>query len=201
MLFFAGLFFGGVVLGGPAGVVIAVILGLALGLGAVVLAFWLQTKLVAVPTIIVLERAGLGAAIARSWRLTRGRFWPIFGVLLLIQAIVQTAAQVVTLPISLLGPLLGGVIDPTYSGAYLGVSIGVSVLTLVITMLVSGLASVVTSSIGAIVTIDQRMRSEGLDLELQRVVEARAAGRATGDPFAAPGSPESFDPAPSATAW
>ena len=53
----------------------------AVGLGVVVaLAFlpvvlWLSTKLFIVPAAIILERANIGVAIGRSWRLTRGRFW------------------------------------------------------------------------------------------------------------------------------
>ena len=67
---------GVLVLIGFAALPIAIALGVLVVLGAIPLALWLSVKLLLVPSAIILENAGIGAALARSWRLTRGRFWP-----------------------------------------------------------------------------------------------------------------------------
>ncbi|MCG3056838.1 hypothetical protein KZ287_32240, partial [Escherichia coli] len=56
-----------------------VILVLVLLLAIVPLTVWLTTKLLLVPSILVLERAKFRDALVRSWRLTRGRFWIAWG--------------------------------------------------------------------------------------------------------------------------
>ncbi len=93
------------------GVVVLVVIVIVLA--CIPLAVWLTTKLLLVPSILVLERARFRDAFVRSWRLTRGRFWVAFGVTFLISAIMGIAAQVVSVPVTLLGSLLGSVVAPT----------------------------------------------------------------------------------------
>ncbi|MCB8044807.1 hypothetical protein JM654_13455 [Microbacterium oxydans] len=93
------------------GVVVLVVILIVLA--CIPLAVWLTTKLLLVPSILVLERARFRDAFVRSWRLTRGRFWVAFGVTFLISAIMGIAAQVVSVPATLLGSLLGSVVAPT----------------------------------------------------------------------------------------
>ena len=68
---------------------IGVVVALFLGLGLLVLGAWLGVKLALVPSVIVLEHAGIRTAIARSWRLTDGSYWRTFGVLLLVGVILN----------------------------------------------------------------------------------------------------------------
>lgn len=156
-------------------------------LGTVALYFFLYTKLYAVTPAIVLERAGVFRAIGRSWRLTRGRFWPTFGVYALLSLILGTASSIVTIPFTLLGSILGFVFAPTGDPlAQTGVAIIVTYgLSMIVAFLVQCVTAVVLATSQALVYLDLRMRREGLDMKLQRYVEARDAGSAVlTDPYA-----------------
>jgi hypothetical protein len=48
---------------------------------------------------------------------------------------------------------------------------------------VGAIGSVLLSAATALIYIDLRMRTEGLDLELQRFVELRASGASAPDPY------------------
>ncbi len=168
------------------GVVVLVVV--LLGLAAIPLSVWLTTKLLLVPSILVLERARFRDAFVRSWRLTRGRFWVAFGVTFLISAIMGVAAQVVSIPATLLSSLLGSVIAPT--GAEDPSAIVGFVLAFlapqILLLVIQAITLVVQSTGSALVYLDCRMRYEGLDQTLIAYVEHRDLGRADeelGDPF------------------
>lgn len=147
-------------------------------LGAIPLWLWLATKLFLVPTALVLEHATIGEAISRSWRLTRTRFWPTLGVLVVISVTFSVIAQIVTVPLSLLGSGFTTILSPT-GAPEVGqiVSIFVTGLfTQVLTILIQCVALIVQSTAAALVYVDARMRHEGLDLDLQTYVERRDAG-------------------------
>jgi len=168
--------------------------GALLGVGAfllltpllVVLAVFLMTKLAVVPSVIVLEGAGVGRAIARSWSLTRGRFWPTFGIIMLVSIIMGVASSVVTTPLSIVASLLGAVVAPT-GGAEAAIVAGViSVfVTAALAFLISSISLVVQATSAALIYLDLRMRKEGIDIRMQRYVERRDAGDAVlEDPYA-----------------
>lgn len=168
----------------PFTVIITIVLVLIAGLGVAVLAAWLGTKLALVPSVIVLEGLGIRAAIRRSWRLTDGYFWRTLGTLLLVGLILNVAAQVVVQPISLVGSFLAVIIDPTGTGTALTITIVTTAITFLLSLVIGAITSVVQAGLVAVIAIDLRMRKEGLDLELQRYVEARDAGSPVGDPYA-----------------
>lgn len=168
------------------GVVVLVVL--LFGLAAIPLSVWLTTKLLLVPSILVLEHARFREAFVRSWRLTRGRFWVAFGVTFLINVIMGVAAQVVSIPATLLSSLLGSVIAPT--GAQDPSAVVGYVLTFlapqILLLVIQAIALVVQSTGSALVYLDCRMRYEGLDQTLIAYVEHRDLGRTDdelGDPF------------------
>jgi hypothetical protein len=178
-----------VLLGGlisPVGLAVGIVVALLLGLGLIVLGAWLGVKLALVPSIIVLEHAGIRTAAARSWRLTDGFFWRTFGTLLLVAVILNFAAQVVVQPVSLIGTILALIIDPTGTGAAITITIITTVVTLILSLLIGAITAVVQAALIAVIYIDLRMRKEGLDLELERHVELRDAGRPVDDPYRAP---------------
>lgn len=174
---------------GAVGIALGVAVGVLGGLGFVVLAAWLSTKLSMVPSAIMIERLRLGAAVRRSWQLTGGHFWRIFGILLLVSVILGTTAQVISTPLSMFGPMLIGILAPTGAdeATTAALLIGFIVLTLALTTALSAVILVVQSATTALLYVDLRMRKEGLDLELSRFVEERAVGTTTvDDPYRSP---------------
>jgi hypothetical protein len=174
-----------IVFGGTAGLVIGVLLGILLGLGAAVLFAWLSTKLALVPSVLMLERLSLRAAVTRSWSLTGGYFWKTLGITLLVSVIVQTVASVIAAPLQLIISFGTVLINPNGDNTGLAIAgIVVYLLTIMLSVVFGAISSVVMSATPALIYIDIRMRKEGLDLELIRFVEARQAGNASvPDPY------------------
>lgn len=170
------------------GITIAVIV-VVLAIASIPLTIWLSTKLLLVPSVLVLERAPFKDAFVRSWRLTRGRFWVAFGVVFVIGIIMGTAANVVSTPLSLLGFMIEGVISPTGDPEVSGI-IGFLVILLlaeVLVLIIQSISLVVQSTAGTLIYLDSRMRYEGLDQTLIAHIERRELGWADdqlGDPFA-----------------
>ena len=176
---------------GGAGVGLAVVTGILGTVALLALGIWLITKTSLVPSVIVLERLGIRAAVRRSWSLTRGYFWRTFGVQFLVATVVNLVSQIVTTPLSLLFGAALSVGDPNAAfDAYLP-SVILYVLTILIGLVLGAVAAVVQSAATALIYIDLRMRKEGLDLELARFVES--APGAEEDPYRSKpaGTPES----------
>jgi hypothetical protein len=161
---------------GPAGVAVAVIGIVLIALATAAAAVWLGTKLALVPSAIVLERLGVGAAMRRSWSLTRGHFWRTFGVIALVSLILNVASQLLSTPFSFLIPIVAALIDPNNSGSGIVAIVVLYFVFLAFTIIISALAAVVQAATVAVVYLDLRMRTEGLDIELTRFVESRQDG-------------------------
>lgn len=160
---------------------IAIALTVLVVLGAMPLSLWLNTKLLLVPSALILEGATIRGAVARSWVLVRGRFWAALGVIVIISLLFGTVAQFVGVPLSLLGSGLTTIISPTgepNAGAIVAVIVTIA-LTYVLTLVIQAVGLVVQSTASVLIYIDCRMRREGLDIELLRYVEARDAGNPT----------------------
>lgn len=158
----------------------AVILGILVILAAIPLSLWLSVKLLLVPAVLIVEHTTLGAALGRSWRLSRGRFWVILGILVLVSLVFGAVAQVVSIPFSFLASALTTVIAPTgdeSAAAIIGI-VATLGLTQIVTLLIQSVAVIVQSTAAGLVYIDCRMRHEGLDLDLLEYVDRRDAGEA-----------------------
>ncbi|GAA4485210.1 hypothetical protein [Microbacterium panaciterrae] len=169
-----------------AGLALTIVVLIAGILGVLVLAIWIGTKLMLVPSLLVLEGAGIRTAIVRSWLLTRGRFWFAFGIVFVIGAIFYVISQMLGMASSLVSSLFGTVLSPTGDTiASLGTSTIVSlVITELVVVVVQSISAVVQSTAGALIYIDCRMRYEGLDQDLMATMERRTAGCDDGsDPF------------------
>lgn len=168
------------VLGGNAGIIIAVLLGIGAAIVFIVGFVWVGTKLSLVPSALMLERRSLGSAIRRSWTLTNGFFWKTLGIQLLISVTLQAAAQVVTFPISIVIALGGGLLNPNNdpNGVPTIVVVG-TIVTGIVSVIFGAIITVMQSSAVALIFIDIRMRREGLDLELTKYVEARQRGESS----------------------
>lgn len=163
---------------GPGGIVGAVVLGILFLLGAIPLGLWLTTKLSLVTPTIVLERATIRGAIARSWVLIRGRFWVALGVIVIISVSISVLAQVVSIPFSLASTLISTVVTPTGEPTATAIVslIVATLLTEAVILLVQAIGIVVQATATTLIYVDCRMRHEGLDLDLLAYVERRDAG-------------------------
>ncbi|WP_409497332.1 hypothetical protein [Amycolatopsis sp. cmx-11-12] len=121
----------------------------------------------------ILERGTVMEAFRRSVKLVSGMFWRVFGILLLAYVISSFLASIITLPFSF-GAFLSifGNLDQMYIP-----STGDLILQSVGTVIAQTIVGPFTALVTVILYIDQRMRREGMDIEL-----ARAAGIATPPP-------------------
>jgi hypothetical protein len=95
-------------------------LGVILLFGAVPLLVYLYVRLLGLyQPLVVIEGLGL-AQFRRSWELTRGHFWALFGRLALFGLIAGLASNIVTMPIQLIGA-----VDPELA-TLLGFTIGMA---------------------------------------------------------------------------
>ena len=144
-------------------------------LGFIALYLWLYIKLMVAPAAVVVEELGAMAALRRSWSLTRGNWWRILGITLVVGILVGVISQVITIPISLLTTFLPGIISPHGgSGEAAVVAIVVGIVTAVVTALVGALGYAFQTSVMALIYLDLRMRKDGLDISLLRLLESGA---------------------------
>lgn len=144
----------------PLGAVVVVGLGLLGLLTVAYLWFWVRVRALAVPTLM-LEPVGVFGALARAVRLTRGQFWRLLGVLLLITLVVAVAGGILRLPFSFAGQVFLTTSGDQGHG-------------LLLYLLVTGIGTVISSAVvqpfvaavSALLYVDQRIRKEAYDVEL-----------------------------------
>ncbi|UKA48518.1 hypothetical protein LFT48_13800 [Arthrobacter sp. FW305-123] len=172
---------------GPA----ALLIVLPLGLGSVVAFVWIALKLMVAPAAIVVERTGVYDGLLRSWQLTRNNWWRIFGITLVVTIMVGIIAQIVQIPVSLVSAAIGGVVAPHPDPESMTSTL---ILTTVISTAIGALVGSVTfafqASVSSLIYMDLRMRRDGLDVELMRLMETGSDPEGIpGGPTAAPGNP------------
>jgi len=179
-----GLSIGFFAAGDPAAIlggVLVLVVGL---LGLTVVSVWVATMLALVPAAIVIERLSIRAAVRRSWQLVRGSFWRILGILALVTVMINIAAGVVTTPFQLALTFAAPLVNPAGElETDLTVFLILNIVVIGITAVIGAIGSVLITSATSLLYIDRRMRTEGLDLDLQRYVELRASGAAGTDPY------------------
>jgi hypothetical protein len=138
------------------------IVGLLAGLVATVV---LVTRTLLATPALMLERSGVVDSLRRAWLLTRGSFWRVFGIYLLTSLLVGIVAGAITNGASLL--LQVTATDPAALLVSPGYLVGSAIAQVIATTLTTPFSAGVT----ALLYIDVRMRSEGLDIELARAAE------------------------------
>jgi Membrane domain of glycerophosphoryl diester phosphodiesterase len=168
----------------PGGLIALV--GVAGFIAALIFDVLLYVRLSMSAPAVVLERQRPAAALRRSWRLVRGSFWRVFGILLLTAVIVLIAASVLRLPFSIVSGVFssgGSSVNPLGTGLIMAGHPGL--LSLIIAAIGSIIAGAITQPVSAgvnvLLYVDLRMRREGLDLALQT---AAGEGSMPGDEFA-----------------
>jgi len=144
-----------------AGGVAAGVVGVPLVLALVVVLVYGVTVLSFTPSIIVLERLGIAAAVSRSFRLVRSDFWRVLGIWLLGGIVAAVVAGAVAVPFS-------------FGGQMLLISASSTVAAFVALVLLSiggAIGQIITApfSAGVVVLLytDRRIRAEAFDLVLQ----------------------------------
>jgi hypothetical protein len=120
------------------------------------------------PAALMLERGGVIESMRRSWRLVRGSWWRIFGILLLAAIIAGAVGQLILAPFGVVGILIDGVSAEPGQGlpwASLALSSLGGIVATTITLPFS-------AGVIALLYIDQRMRREAFDLELGRAASS-----------------------------
>lgn len=156
--------------GDGSGVGGAILLVVVAALVAIPLGLFLATRLAFVPAAIVLERIGIRAGMKRSWRLTRGAdFWRVLGIRLLTGLVTGLARQILTLPLAVVsGAAVVFTGDVSKLFVWQTVSSGVTAL------IAGSLTIPFSAGVDALLYLDQRIRREGLDVQLLGSAQAQA---------------------------
>lgn len=154
--------------------------GIALALAVPVflaLACLLWVRLAFAAPALLLERVGIGRALRRSWRLTVGSWWRVFGVLLLTAVIALVAGGLLSAPFGLVGTVvseaLGGG-SPADGAAFRNGLLVSQAIANVGSVLASTVTAPFTAAVTALLYIDLRIRREGLDVALARAAAEQA---------------------------
>lgn len=174
MLVFAGIFTAlatitdqnGIAAVGAVILIILLIFGLVF---AMLLPFaYLTTRWMMAPVVIVTERLGPTSALSRSWRLTEGSFWRLFGLLILLFIL---NSVVLSLPLTLIQFLAIAVLTPQVLGIINGAMTGLSYLVSILWYPFLALTLL-------LLYYDLRIRKENYDLDL-RIQALEASARPT----------------------
>lgn len=135
---------------------------------------YLSIKFSVASPAMVLENLGVFAAIGRSWSLTRGNFWRLFGINILTAIITSMVAGIFVG----IADALGAIFIVVGSSSPEDVIASLNT-TYILIMAMSTIAQLLilpfTSSVNALLYIDLRMRKEGLDVELRNAVAEQQA--------------------------
>lgn len=144
------------------------VLGVLVIIGVIVVGIWLMVMFSLATPALVLENASVGQAFGRSRHLVRGSWWRIFGITLLAGVIATIISVIIGIPFEYLGDGFATVTAnepiPTLTTKYL-------LLTTLGAVIAATITEPFVVGVAVLLYTDQRMRREGLDIEL-----ARAAG-------------------------
>lgn len=136
--------------------------------------YYLSIKFSVASPAMVLENLGVFAAIGRSWSLTRGNFWRLFGINILTAIITSMVAGIFGGITSVIGAF-STVVASSSTNDFMGALS----ITFIIYMVMTAISLLITlpfsSSVNALLYIDLRMRKEGLDVELRNAVAEQQA--------------------------
>ncbi|HEU4361058.1 MAG TPA: hypothetical protein VFR27_06055 [Mycobacterium sp.] len=155
----------------------AVVVAVPLILTMIVALGYLYVPVCFAPTVIVLERLGVFAAVGRSFTLVRNNFWRVLGILLLTVLITYLITNAVALPFNLAGIALdrGGDAFTTLSVRGVLAEVGAVIGKII--------ALPFTAGVVVLLYTDRRIRAEAFDLVLR-------TGAGSGPP--APGSTDNL---------
>ncbi|MCI7551164.1 MAG: glycerophosphoryl diester phosphodiesterase membrane domain-containing protein [Actinomycetaceae bacterium] len=128
-----------------------------------IIALALYARLLLSPTAIVVENLGAFKSLARSWRLTKGSFWHIVGLLLLMTLIVSAVLTAFSFVIGIVvGLVTAGIVagaEPT-NPLFTAIPVMFSIL------LSSAVVVPFVTTLGNLVYVNMRFKRENLHLQL-----------------------------------
>ncbi|MFB7175277.1 glycerophosphoryl diester phosphodiesterase membrane domain-containing protein [Streptomyces sp. NPDC056254] len=135
------------------------------------LVIWLGIKFSLASPALMLEKSTVIKAFARSSKLVGGSWWRIFGITVLTSLIAFIVALMVVAPFQMIGLFaFGGGLDSLEDGSA-QTAWGPLIFSGIGLIIAQTIIMPIQSGVTVLLYIDQRIRREGLDLEL-----ARAAG-------------------------
>lgn len=161
-----------------------IVLSIVIGISALFLllpAIFLGVKWSVTFAAIVAERAGPFKAIGRSWELTRGHWWRVFGTLLVV-ALISLVLYIAVVA------GLGGAIATSDDMS----EVTYATLTTALTVILFAILYPLVASIVTVIYYDLRVRNEGFDLHLL----AQGVGADTSRFETAPERPSTSTPPP-----
>jgi hypothetical protein len=144
------------------GMSILFVLGVAAGViacfvGSVFL--WVSWSVASVA--LIMEEAGPATSLRRSFTLVKARWWPTFGLLILVWLMTTIATQIISTPISMIAGTGG--FFATSSDAGLGaVFLGSTVAGIIAGLLTTPFTAIIT----VVLYVDLRVRNEGFDIQV-----------------------------------
>jgi hypothetical protein len=154
---------------------VPVLLGIAGFLVAAGVTVWLWVSWSLAAPAYILEGVSVVGALRRSFRLVRGQWWRVFGILLLSFLITMVLAMILQIPFS-----IGGTVLAATLGAKGGSMLPMLAVTAIGTIIATTVTEPFRAGVVGLLYFDQRIRREGLDLELAQVAETGSSwGTAT----------------------
>ncbi|GAA0962703.1 hypothetical protein GCM10009554_81090 [Kribbella koreensis] len=151
--------------------------------GVLVLIFGI--RLVLAGTVVLMEgkhapdiglyipaRVGVWGSLKRSWRLVRGKFWRVLGILLFGGLVVNIVSYALQFGIGTLAATLGSWADGSEDSTATIVSVVLAVSAGLATILTLIASLAFMSAVQALIYLDLRVRREGLDLWMRPALKA-----------------------------
>jgi hypothetical protein len=133
------------------------------GIGAFVVLIWLLVRFDLATPAVMLEKQGIRDAFRRSRLLVTGSWWRVFGILALASLLAGIVSGILIVPFNIAANGTSGLLGKGYTVHFTGL-----LLVGIGNFLAGTIVRPFSASVSALLYIDRRMRSEGLDLALQR---------------------------------
>ncbi|KOG57429.1 hypothetical protein ADK75_04185 [Streptomyces virginiae] len=135
------------------------------------LLIWLGVRFSLASPALMLEKSTVLKAFARSSKLVKDTWWRIFGITLLTSVLAFFISMMIVAPFQFIGIIVfGGGLESMEAGSDMG-NWGMLVVPAIGLIIAQTIVMPFQSGVTVLLYVDQRIRREGLDLEL-----ARAAG-------------------------
>jgi hypothetical protein len=173
-----------------AAVLISVVFGLLIAVGAILGYGYAYSRIVFIPCSIMIEGQSASASLSRSFKLSQGTVWRVLQVFLFDIALASAVVSAIGVPLTIYGLLTGEISDPRTLPTWF----------LIAASTIDQLSKLLTIPIGTIayclLYFDCRVRQEGYDVELMAGRLAPAPPQASYTPAPAVPAPVGYRPPP-----